>query len=189
MSAAPAIARLFVGLPLPRPLAGRLAEMQPKARQGVRLIAESDLHLTLHFLGTREVAPTREALASVRASAFPVRLEGPGCFSAGRKTILWVGVEPSGALIELHRVTGEALRAIGFEPERRRYHPHVTLARLAPRTPRRLVDAFVNDWPETGGLGFECSRFALFESRTDPEGARYRVLDSFGLGAVARAPG
>jgi RNA 2',3'-cyclic 3'-phosphodiesterase len=177
-------ARLFVGLPLPASLCQALAATAPRAAEGIRLISESDMHLTLHFLGSREVAPVAAALGSVGAKPFQVRLDGPGHFSLkGKKTVLWYGIEPSAPLSALHEATAGALAAAGFEPERRPWRPHVTLARLETRAARSLVDAFEGTSPAEAG--FECTQFALYESQTLPEGARYRILESYPLAARA----
>lgn len=184
MTGLPETARLFVALPLPARVCRALAAIAPRAAEGVRLIAESDMHLTLHFLGSREVAPVAAALGSVGAEPFCVRFDRPGHFSLkGKKTVLWCGIESSAELSALHEATAVALAAVGFEPERRPWRPHVTLARLEARAARSLVDAF--DAASPGQAGFECSRFALYESQTFPEGARYRILASFPLGARA----
>jgi len=182
VSPEPGTARLFVAIPLPRSVTRRLVTLQPEAAKNVRPIAEPDLHVTLHFLGTAEVASVTEALASVRAHPFPIRLGEPGHFALrGRKTILWIGIEPSAAISALHAATAKALRTVGFEPETRPWQPHITLARLAGRGARHLVEAFEQTAPAEAPIGFECSQFALFESETHQEGARYRALERYPL--------
>jgi 2'-5' RNA ligase len=174
--------RLFVASPLPQPVTAALAALRPDARPGVRPIDPADMHLTLHFLGHRDVEPARLALAGVRFPAFTLSLGRPGHFSLpGGKTILWVGIEPSDELTALHRVTAEALEPIGFEPETRPYRPHVTVARIASKPPATLVDTFDAGRLGPGPIRFECTRLALYRSETLPEGARYRVLASFPL--------
>lgn len=174
-----------MAVPLPGAVSRLLVSIQPQATNGIRLIAESDLHITLHFLGTADVA-VAAALRHVGAEPFTIRLDRPGHFSLkGRKTILWVGIEPSAALTGLHAATARALATVGFEPESRPYQPHVTVARLGRRAPRQVIDAFERALPNAADVEFSCSRFALFESRTLPEGARYSVIENFPLEAPA----
>ncbi|HUF72217.1 MAG TPA: RNA 2',3'-cyclic phosphodiesterase [Gammaproteobacteria bacterium] len=179
---APGPPRLFVALPLPEPVTEALSGIRPSPRDGVRPIGAADMHLTLHFLGHRDVEPVRRALAAVRQPAFALRLGRPGHFSLpGRKTILWVGIEPSDALVGLHRATAEALATLGFTAETRPYRPHVTVARMASRLPETLVDTLEACLAGPESAEFECSRFALYQSETRPDGARYCVLESFPL--------
>lgn len=182
MNPEPGTARLFVALPLPPSVTTRLVALQPPAGKGVRPLAEADLHITLHFLGRAKVTPVRAALARVSAGPFPVRLGAPGHFGLrGKKTILWMAVEPSAAISALHSATAAALESAGYEPETRPWQPHVTLARLAGKAARALAEAFEQTAPADAPIEFECVQFALFESETRPEGARYRALERFPL--------
>jgi len=158
----------------------------PPAQEGVRLIAEPDMHVTLHFLGSIETEPVRECLRAVDMPAPSLRLDCPGHYSQrGRRRILWVGVHPADQLVALHARTGEALRAVGFEYERRSYQPHITLARLNAKASRDIVAKFENQQFGEIRRDFECEQFALFESETAADGARYRIVESFPLTARA----
>jgi RNA 2',3'-cyclic 3'-phosphodiesterase len=182
--ASAASARLFVALPLPAAVTGALARMAPAPGPGVRPIAEADMHLTLHFLGRADPATVGRAIAALRLPAFEVRLNGPGHFSLrGHKTILWVGVETSAALLDLHAMLGEALAATGFVPETRPYVPHITVARLGPAAAHHAVRDFESASYPAGAAAFVAGRFALFASETAPEGARYRMLATVALDA------
>ena len=182
MSTAPGVARLFVGLPVPPEVGRKLMQLGPRPQQGVRVIAATEMHITLHFLGSMDTGPVRECLRAVTTPAFSLRLDHPGSFAPrGRRRILWVGVVPSPGLLALHALTAGALRGVGFEPEQRPYKPHITLARLKPVAARQLVEDFERRPFRDAGLEFECRRFALFESETAPEGARYSVIESYPL--------
>ena len=58
--------------------------------------------------------------------------EGTGCFPDPRDPrIIWAGMtDPAGELRRLVETIESALAASGFERERRRFHPHVTLGRV-----------------------------------------------------------
>ncbi len=69
---------------------------------------------------------------------FSLRLTGLGAFPRpGAATVLWVGVEDAtGAVERLAAQCEQAARDVGFEPEERPFHPHVTLARIRPAAAR-----------------------------------------------------
>ncbi|MGW8370530.1 MAG: 2'-5' RNA ligase family protein, partial [Gammaproteobacteria bacterium] len=69
-----------------------------------------------------------------------------------------------------------------FVPERRTYLPHITLARVAVPATRALIESFEQGRVPAAAARFRCERFALYESRTDNEGARYSELRSYALG-------
>lgn len=163
-----------------------LAQFAPPAGRGVRAIAASDMHLTLHFLGRMETAPVSESLRAVVAAAFSLRLERLGLFAPrGRRRILWVGVEPTPELTALHERTAAALGAVGFEPERRAFEPHITLARLNRAAAPEIPEAYERQVFGDAGHELPCDQFALYESVTAPEGARYRILESYPLAEAA----
>ncbi len=81
--------------------------------------------------------------------------------------------------IRTHRLAGKLMVAAGLEPERRAYHPHITLARL----PRGAgpIKALIE---ESGGLAspaFEVRDFRLYESRLSPEGPVYTAAALYSL--------
>jgi len=177
-----AVARLFVALPVPRSVAAILLPLRPQPSATVKPVAGADLHVTLHFLGSREIAPVRQALETVAARSFTGRLTETGSFSLrGGSKVLGVGVEAVADLVALHRQMAAALAAVGFEHESRPYRPHITLARLAARTPAHVADRFAESPLPARPVEFDCARFALFASDTKPDGARYRILDSYPL--------
>src|SRR5271154_1863143 len=134
--------RLFVGLDLPWPLRQRLAVLAGGI-PGARWVPAENFHLTLRFIG--EVPPHRAeeidlALASLRTRGFSLVLAGVGTFAkGGRDTQLWVGVERNPQLDHLQAKIETALQRTGLEPERRRFAPHVTLARLDNAAPGKLA--------------------------------------------------
>ena len=134
--------RLFVGLDLPWPLKQRLAVLAGGI-PGARWVPAENFHLTLRFIGEMPSHRAEEidlALASLQVRGFSLTLAGVGTFAkGGRDTQLWVGVERNPQLDHLQAKIETALQRIGLEPERRRFAPHVTLARLDNAAPGKLA--------------------------------------------------
>lgn len=126
--------RLFVGLDLPWPLRERLSALAGVGIPGARWVPPKNYHLTLRFIGETPRYRAEDvdmALAGLRAHAFSLTLAGVGTFArGGRSTALWIGVERNARLDHLQNKIETALQRCGLEPERRRFQPHVTLARL-----------------------------------------------------------
>jgi len=72
---------------------------------------------------------------------------------------------------------------LGFEPEERAYHPHVTLARCPAPWRREAIDKFRNAFPGPVGPPFVAGQGVLFESKLSPKGARYREVEVFPMEA------
>ena len=174
--------RLFTALVVPASIAAALHGSAPSAASGVRPVPAGQMHVTLQFIGDADVAAVRTALAKVRCRPLPVSVRGVGRFDlAGGGTILWAGVDASQALAELHAACARALAAIGIASERRRFRPHVTVARLAA-----TAAASVAVEHRRAGAGrhygdFLAEEFVLFDSVTRAGHGHYDVVESYRL--------
>ncbi len=167
--------RLFVALTLPAELRAQLA-MLSGGIPGAKWVPPENYHLTLRFIGEVESWRAQEvdhALATIRARPFELSLRGVGTFEkGGRIHALWVGVEKTESLAFLQSKVETALQRIGLEPERRRFAPHVTLARTDRAAPEKLVT-----WVQAHNL-FRAppvlvESFTLYSSRLGKEQAVY----------------
>ena len=126
--------RLFVGLELPWEVRQRMALLMGAGIPGARWVPAENYHVTLRFIGEapRHLADEIDhALAALKAPSFALTLAGIGTFAkGGRSQSLWLGVARSEPLERLQSKIETALQRCGLEPERRRFQPHVTLARL-----------------------------------------------------------
>jgi 2'-5' RNA ligase len=168
--------RLFVGLELPWETRARLAGLAGSGIPGARWVPIENYHLTLRFIG--EVPPYRaeeldEALAALRGRRFAFELSGVGTFAkGGRETALWVGVAKNPKLEHLAGKVETALQRAGMEPERRRFAPHVTLARLDNAPPDKLA-GFVQAHNLFRDGPIEVEHFTLFSSLLGKEASVY----------------
>jgi RNA 2',3'-cyclic 3'-phosphodiesterase len=150
---------------------------------GARVTRREQWHLTLQFLGNRvELDPVAEALASLAIGPATVRLGDYGGFPRDRRArVLWLGVVDGGPfLAQLVAAVGALLGPLGYPPEERDYHPHLTLARWKSPTDLRETVAAL----EAGPLGpaWTVEEVVLFESVTKPTGAEHTERGRFRLG-------
>ncbi|MDX6681904.1 MAG: 2,3-cyclic 3-phosphodiesterase [Solirubrobacteraceae bacterium] len=186
--------RLFVALDLPPEVRAELARWCARvAPAGVRHVPAQNLHVTLAFLGSRgehEAAAVAGLLADVAAACPLGTLATAGALwlPPRRPGVLTVAIAASaeraqqqrdpadGGLALLRTALVDALRtAIGFEPERRAFRPHVTVGRVGRGA---HVAAGALDPPPV--LAFTPQTLTLYRSLGGPGGARYTAL--------ARAP-
>ena len=167
--------RLFVALDLPSSLRERLSWMAG-GLPGARWLPPENYHLTLRFIGEVPGWQAEEidhALASLRAPAFALQLAGIGTHQKGSKVeALWAGVERSPALDHLQSKVETALQRAGLERERRRFIPHVTLARLNG-IPEAKVAAWVAGHNLFRSTPVPMDYFTLFSSLLGKEQAAY----------------
>ena len=143
--------RLFVSIELPESITKSLAKLDPDVR-GVRWLEPRQMHLTLAFLGnvrTEIQEALSEKLRAISWKSFFLPLVGLGTFpTKGWPKIIWIGVGTGHPhLFQLHKRVQEALLAVGFEPDLRSFHPHITLARcrdVSPQTIRPFLKSHAN---------------------------------------------
>lgn len=117
-------------------------------------------------------------------------LSGVDCFaSSGKVHTLWAGVAKEPLLVHLQGKIERALVRAGIEPERRKFKPHVTLARFRSGAPDRLGPYFQRH-SRFSSEPFLVDRFVLFRSHLGSEGAHYEVLATYPLkwGATSESP-
>ena len=167
--------RLFVGLDLPQALKQRLS-LLAGGLPGARWVPAENYHITLRFIGEVPAHRAEEidlALAALRGRAFVLQLAGLGTFTkSGRVTAVWAAAERSAALDHLAAKIETALQRAGLEPERRRFVPHVTLARLEGVGEARLA-AYVQAHNLFRSDPVEMTHFTLFSSQLGKEQAVY----------------
>lgn len=173
--------RLFCALRLPDETAESLAAWQHEAFAGVpeiRPVPREHLHVTLAFLGHRPVDEIDSILGALREAATGAR--APLLSLRGYRETRSVGMltfdDEDGRAAALAADLHGRLAALGvYEPERRKWLPHVTVLRFQKRPGLRPA---LSDGLEP----FMPSDAAAFLSRLRPSGARYEVLESMAVG-------
>ena len=176
--------RLFIALNLPPTICNRLTNLC-QGVSGAKWADSSNFHLTLRFIGDVDDILLREveyALAEITAPSFDLALKGVGYFPPrGPAKVLWAGVETAPALFQLREQIVKALNKLDFKPERRKFSPHITLARFMRGVPETRVTNFLSDHALFYTEPFLISEFHLYSSLLRPEGALHRIEVSYPL--------
>ncbi|MGB0697181.1 MAG: RNA 2',3'-cyclic phosphodiesterase [Rhodospirillaceae bacterium] len=175
--------RLFVGLALPESVRAVLAELRG-GLPDAHWVEPEDYHITLAFIGEVDeglAAEVDQTLSEVDAPPFPHMLQGIGTFgSRGKVHAVWAGVEPTPELILLQSRICSALDRVGIDFDRRKFKPHVTLARMR-KMPSEPLERFIagNNLLKIGPIEQDC--FHLFRSKLTRSGPHYEVLADYPL--------
>jgi 2'-5' RNA ligase len=165
--------RLFVAAELPEAAMDALVAWPPE-HEALRAVPRQSLHVTLAFLGERA-----ESVVTVVGSLLDELARPVGGLSLGqacwlpprRPRVLAVELGGAEGLTVLQAELTEALTSsIGFAPERRRFLPHVTVARVRHRAPPDSLP----ELPDAGT--FAATWLTLFRSHLSPKGSRYEAL-------------
>jgi 2'-5' RNA ligase len=180
-------ARLFVALELPAEVRAGIEEWgrEALADPALRRLPEESLHVTLVFLGYRpekEIERIATVVEGLEAPAPRLELGDPVQRPPrGKARLFALGIE-SPETVALQAELERKLVAVRLhEPEKRRFWPHLTVARVRPegrgskrprevgRRPAPLPEA---DWR----TDVRAVRVALYRSELKPQGAHYTPL-------------
>jgi RNA 2',3'-cyclic 3'-phosphodiesterase len=183
--------RLFVGVELDDAQRGACAtaigalqrQLGRLRSLSVRWIADENLHITLWFLGELKDDAAERVMEAMRSpwtlAPFTFTIAGGGAFPpSGLPRIVWLGVtEGAASLEDAYRDLAARFAPLGYEAERRPYHPHVTIGRVkdADRMGARKVRDVLRELEFTTGSQ-RVTAVTLFRSRLSPQGARYEPL-------------
>jgi 2'-5' RNA ligase len=123
------------------------------------------------------------AQAAQDQTAFPLRAKALGCFPhPARPRVLWVGLDdPRQALENLNERLIAALTPLGFSPEGRPFHPHLTLARVQNVRRSSQLLSMLQMYQNRDFGEFLVTQMHLVQSQMQHGGALHAILHSVAL--------
>ncbi len=158
-----------------------LIERLRESRADVKWVTPENVHLTLKFLGDVDERKVDEISGKVSDACkgtrpFEMSLKGLGAFpNARRPSVIWVGVDDGREdLADLNGKIERELEAIGFEREKRKFSPHLTIGRL--RRDGRQGDLKDRLSADFNGGDSTVDRVIVMKSMLTPKGPIYEEL-------------
>ena len=191
----PSKIRAFVAIHPPDAVRRELEKIQRRMQKeipaaAIRWTAPEQIHLTTNFLGYIEHARLEDFFAALQTvsescPAHSLRVASVGAFpSAKRARILWAGLSGEvEALQHLKSSLDQVLQPLGFVPEERAFHPHLTIARvgLLNSRERRNVGECIAALATVPFGEWRVKKIDFMQSVLSPQGAKYELLKSFSL--------
>jgi 2'-5' RNA ligase len=184
--------RTFIGVEASDEVRRRALGLMERLRVApakVKWTAAANLHWTMQFLGEvpHALVPDvcRQVIEAARPFApFEVEAFGAGAFpSPSQPRVLWLGMrEGEPAMVALHDAIEQALAPLGFQPERRRFHPHLTLGRVRGGLGLRELGDLLRRHAQYEAGWMTVSEVVVFSSTLDEDGPTY---DALGRGPLA----
>lgn len=189
-------ARLFVALDLPEWVKAGIAAWGGRALAdpALRPVAEGSLHVTLAFLGwtAEKQVPRLSAIVESCAGPAPrIALGDPVQRpERGRPRLFALPVDSPATIALQASLRQKLVAARLYEPEKRPFWPHVTVARVrredrGSKRPAR-VSKLPRSLPKELLHSFDGVRLTLYRSQLQPQGAQYTPLAQVELPAGGR---
>jgi 2'-5' RNA ligase len=174
--------RCFIAVNVDNPLVSSFIDELSEVGAALRLVKPENLHLTLKFLGEVEedsIDDVQKAMdeSLVGFGPFEVSLHGTGAFpSQNYMRVVWVGMQKNRErLIELQKAIDENLVPLGFAREKR-FHPHLTLARVKSQKGKAGLKAFISKNQERLFGKLKVGSVKLKKSVLSPKGPIYSTI-------------
>jgi 2'-5' RNA ligase len=180
-------ARLFVALDLPQDVRTGVVDWQQTALAdpALRIVRPEALHITLVFLGyhaekdAKKIAKVAFA-TDAEAPAVELHAEPVGVPPGKRPRLIALGANSEETVALQAGVEQRLVEAGFYEPEKRAFWPHVTVARVKPEAPKSRKPAQVrtrpHPLPEHMFRFFRPTRLVLFKSHLRRSGAEYEPM-------------
>lgn len=178
--------RTFIAVNFDNAIKKQLADLQAglKPHCGkLKWVDPNIMHLTLKFLGDisdRQVAPISHALDELakQCRPFDIAVEDIGTFPPhGGVKVIWIGIkDPDGLLAKCQGLCEDLIEPLGFPKEKRRFSPHLTLARNRdPGNSARIRAALAQE--SCVCLGTQSvAGVTFYQSTLTPKGPIYQPL-------------
>lgn len=184
--------RLFIAIETPpkiRPQLGAIRDQLRTSAADVKWEPDEKLHATLKFLGPTDEGLLPEIVSIITgvcqtSSPASVKYAGVGCFPSKRAPrIIWVGIDVLDVNLGLLQQRIEtAMVPLGFKPEDREFHPHVTLGRVkSKKTIGSLLRMMESITFESQPVMIK--EVALVQSELRTSGSVYTILKTIPLTA------
>jgi len=184
--------RSFLAIELPESILRRIGEVQrdlKSSRADVRWVGPQNIHLTLKFFGNIEESKINSIAQSIEEPArnispIWISVRGMGAFpSLKNPRVIWIGLhDEKKVLISFQKQLDGEFQKIGFQPEDRPFHPHLTLGRMRSNRGKDELVKEMEKYREEEFGSFQADKIILFKSDLKPEGAIYTRLEEVKLG-------
>ena len=173
--------RLFVGLKIPYDICDELL-LLCSGLENARWVKKENFHITLQFIGPVQesyIDDLIQCLSVVSFSQFSLTLNGINFFeSSGIIRSIWVGVREKEKLKKLASKVSMSVTKTGIKFRRRKFTPHVSIARLAGKPSPRFQN-YIEGNALFRSRSFPVKNFTLFESILKPDGPIYLINSTF----------
>lgn len=184
--------RCFLAIELPESILNRIGEVQralKSSKADVRWVNPENIHLTLKFFGNIEEFQIESIVKSIEepirtTSPISIAVQGIGAFPGLKNPrVIWVGLnDERKELVPFQNRLERELEKVGFQPEDRPFHPHLTLGRMRSNQGKDELVRGMERYREEEFGNFQVERVVLFKSDLRPTGPIYTVLREIRLG-------
>ncbi|MHB1829900.1 MAG: RNA 2',3'-cyclic phosphodiesterase [Candidatus Micrarchaeaceae archaeon] len=172
--------RVFTAIELPVEIRKKLFHTGSQMPGRASIVPESNLHITLQFIGeigAGTLAEVIDSVKSIKEEPFRICIKGISCFGSGEgMRVVYANALDENKIMSTHSILCGTLesRGISFEQEKS-YIPHVTIGRTR-QDPKREIEEFIKKHSEDDFGSFEARKIHVKGSTPTRNGPVYETL-------------
>jgi len=176
--------RSFIAIEISESVRKKIADLQEelkKHKERISWTKPDNIHLTLKFLGDIEESKTKSigeslTIATKELQPFNFFVKELGVFPNFRRPrVLWVGINnPGNELNNIHSKIEQQLNQLGFQKEKKRFNPHLTIGRVKSQVSDQFIERFKT--VKFDGNEVKVAEIIFMKSQIHPKGAIYTPL-------------
>jgi len=180
--------RTFIALELPEQELKKIIEIRNNYINDydkIKWEPINKLHLTLKFLGDTDekiIPEINSELEKIfkKYEVFELAFDKFGLFTKDKKPrILWVGLKDNIKLNSLAQEIDNVISQFGFEKEKRKFTPHITLLRIKDKDENFYKDFYKLTQVEIPEINFKANKITFFKSTLLKTGSVYEPIKNF----------
>jgi 2'-5' RNA ligase len=157
------------------------------AGANIKLVEPKNIHITLKFLGdtNEDMIDTIERViinAVNGITKFNINLEGAGVFPNQKYIkVIWLGIKQGEKLGSIAKKIDEDLSKMGFKKEKRKFSPHLTIARVRSAKNKEKLLQIIEKYTDTKFAEIKVNSIKLKKSVLTEKGPIYTNLKDIRL--------
>ena len=182
--------RLFIALVLHQDiktfLTKEITDRLKKSNARVSWVPKENLHITLKFLGDTLEDKIPSIISciselSIKHRAVHTSIGGVSTFGRAIPKVVLVSTKGNEEyLTEIASDVDIKLHELGFDKERLKFNPHITIGRIREKQRNEKLHQMIGDLHHNKA-SFTIQKIALMKSTLTPQGAIYNIIEDFVL--------
>ncbi len=180
--------RGFIAVDIEGSMLSSLADAVKGCDAKLKVVGLENIHLTLKFLGDTDEGLVQD-ISSIMMECvqgiepFTIRIQDVGAFpNMNYIKVVWAGVKGGEPLISISQRLNDALSHFGFKKDKKRFSPHVTVARVKFIKDKKDFVQTLEGFKDRSFGEQAVDRIYLKKSLLTPQGPIYSVVSEVPLG-------
>lgn len=154
-----------------------------KSDANLKIVEPEKMHITLKFLGDTEEKQVKNIKTIIEnivenIDPFKVKLKDTGVFpNENYMRIIWIGLKNYDKIVEIANKLDNEISKLGFKKEKRKFSPHVTIARVRSGKNKEKLLQILNRYKDIDFLDLEIKDIKIKKSVLTKKGPIYTNLE------------